>query len=395
MHLLLIIISCLSIGSVAYHLDTSSSNNEDWHLIKLAIISRHADRSPFTTFPNDPYPFTDKNEWPDGPDQLTLKGKKRMLSAGRWIRSRYSNFLSENPIEVYARSSPADRCINSVSLLLAGAYPPVGRFVVDEQLNWQPVPVHSGEEGKESMLNTPSRMPDCPAIRVAKQLQNNAQDVRAFELISTDVMSKLEKLSGKKISHLADVDRVYDSLSAAQNEGKLMPDWADSDLMNSIKRLDDKIFCVNSSTSFINRLEIGLFLTELKRIFITNTDPHKVFVYSTHDTRMASLLRVLKGFDGKKPNPGATDLFELRQSNSTNEQRIYTYHISDTYSNETIPLIPGGCVAPDHCALTSFFDGINDFIVDDEEHAKLCHSPPDTCQYTGCFSGDWDGIRDS
>lgn len=51
-----------------------------------------------------------------------------MYSLGKYIRKRYENFLGSSPKEVQIRSSGADRCLESVALLMAGMYRPEGRY---------------------------------------------------------------------------------------------------------------------------------------------------------------------------------------------------------------------------------------------------------------------------
>ncbi|RWS23427.1 lysosomal acid phosphatase-like protein 3 [Leptotrombidium deliense] len=104
-------------------------------------IHRHADRTPLQLYPNDP--FKNITFWPQGFGQLSNNGKARMFNLGVHLRNEYKSFLANNPIEVYARSSQADRCINSVQLLLAGLYPPKNEFIWNAHFNWQPIAVYS------------------------------------------------------------------------------------------------------------------------------------------------------------------------------------------------------------------------------------------------------------
>ncbi len=88
--------------------------NHDISTLKfLQIVQRHGDRTSLDFVPNDP--FKDISYWREGIGQLTTKGKYRMYKLGQNIRKEY---------EVYARSSISSQCIESVSCLLSGAYPP-------------------------------------------------------------------------------------------------------------------------------------------------------------------------------------------------------------------------------------------------------------------------------
>lgn len=66
-----------------------------------------------------------------------------MYKVGQFLRNRYSNFLSDNVHEVYVRSSGKERCLESVELLVNGAYKPTGRWIWNKDVNFQPVPIQS------------------------------------------------------------------------------------------------------------------------------------------------------------------------------------------------------------------------------------------------------------
>lgn len=72
-------------------------------------------------------------------------GKQRMFAVGRYLSSRYYPFLGTSPREVYVRSSGSDRCLESVSQVLAGLYPPTGRWKWNNDLGsaWQPFPIQT------------------------------------------------------------------------------------------------------------------------------------------------------------------------------------------------------------------------------------------------------------
>lgn len=375
---------CLFLPIVRHEHNAVSSPHH--RLSKLVVLFRHGDRSPYMTFPTNPHPFDNETEWPDGPDQLTIRGKQRMLDLGQFIRDRYHDFLPENPIAVYARSSPADRCLNSASLVLAGAFPPSGRLKIHPDLNWLPIPVHTEKDGSETMLNTPSRSP-CPALKRAKELQRSASDVQRFEEENSEFFKILSDFSGMVVKTLSDVDRVYDSLLTAKEEGKSMPDWATDDLMSRIKSVDDKLYCVASSSKLIQKLETGLFFDEIKRRFTDTSSRQKVFLYSTHDSRMSSFLRLVNGYDGGHPPYGASLFFEVHEPRDSDagDPLIKIFYLSDTWSHKVTQLQPKGCPAEGECSLKQFLEGLSDVMIREEDYASECATLPASRELTHCF----------
>ena len=125
--------------------------NHDISTLKLLqIVHRHGERAPILFTPNDP--FKDEKSWPAGIGQLTTRGKYHMHKVGQFIREEYNNYLGDkySPREVYARSSLTDRCVESVSCLLSGAYPPKQKVWQwnngsDAELGqlWQPFPIQT------------------------------------------------------------------------------------------------------------------------------------------------------------------------------------------------------------------------------------------------------------
>lgn len=85
-----------------------------------------------------------------------------MYSVGRYMRRRYENFLGKSPKEVLIRSSGSDRCLQSTTLVLAGLYPPQGRWKWNEDLGtlWQPFPIQTVPHPHDPMLNPDSICPN-------------------------------------------------------------------------------------------------------------------------------------------------------------------------------------------------------------------------------------------
>lgn len=115
---------------------------EDPLQLKLvAIVHRHGDRAPLNFLPGDPY--SDDIFWPDGKSQLLASGKDRLYQLGESLRLYYDNFLTNNPREVRARSSDADRCIESAEMLFHGLYKAKGRWIYNSKTDYLPIPIHT------------------------------------------------------------------------------------------------------------------------------------------------------------------------------------------------------------------------------------------------------------
>ena len=70
-----------------------------------------------------------------------------MYDVGRYLRRQYGNFLSEDVHEVYTRSSGKERCLESIQLLVNGAYKPTedSIWAWNRSELWIPVPIQSVE----------------------------------------------------------------------------------------------------------------------------------------------------------------------------------------------------------------------------------------------------------
>lgn len=68
-----------------------------------------------------------------------------MFSLGQYLHQRYSKILNEkySPNEIYVQSTDFDRTIMSAQAILAGLYPPKNEQIWNENIMWQPIPVHS------------------------------------------------------------------------------------------------------------------------------------------------------------------------------------------------------------------------------------------------------------
>lgn len=94
-------------------------------------------------YPTDPY--RDGSRFPQGFGRLTTSGKQRMYDVGRWLRREYDAFLGDDVHEVYARSTGRERCLESVELLVNGAFKPAPDSVWtwNQSELWLPAPIQT------------------------------------------------------------------------------------------------------------------------------------------------------------------------------------------------------------------------------------------------------------
>ena len=320
----------------------------DTTLQKLAILHRHGDRSPISTYTNDPY--GNESYWPDGWGQLTMTGKRRLYSLGKFIRRRYSTFLTDDPGVVKVRSSAANRCLNSVQSLLAGAYPPSGKFVISAELTWQPFPVKTLPRVNDGMLNPGSY---CPAASAEKDRINQTPEYLEYLEQHRTLLDYLSLNTGDNIKDIISAEYLRDVLFIEREAGLPLPAWATDKVMNQLKDISDHSFYFAGMTHKMQRLRTGVFFKDLVEKFsahaegresaakfvskginarvITNTKDDqkhkpdkkkdeddsgpekKLFLYSSHDTMVSVLLQAMHQFNMLAPPYAATLFFELHK----------------------------------------------------------------------------------
>ncbi|CAG2108643.1 unnamed protein product [Medioppia subpectinata] len=274
----------------------------------LQIVHRHGDRAP-TGFPlNDP--FKDPKYWVEGIGELTTAGKYRMYKLGQFVRQEYSNYLGDkySPREVYARSSVTGRCIESLSAVLAGAYPPKQKDwqwgnETDAQLGrvWQPFPIETFMPHENDLV-----LSDAKSCRVADkewhQIYDNNTEIKAFEAKNKEFYEKLSKTMGEVID-IHKADAYHDILNIEMNHNYFWSKtWSKDEEKDVVKQLYDShilTFKHNWMSPAIQRFRAGGLVKELNINFdrvLKNTNNKKVYVYSTHDTLNLQYLGIVYYF---------------------------------------------------------------------------------------------------
>lgn len=75
---------------------------------------------------------------------------------GKVFREEYKTFIPKYSAQaVRVNSSDMDRAHMSAAALLAGMFPPEGNQIWNDQLIWQPIPIHSVPNTQDKVLFLP------------------------------------------------------------------------------------------------------------------------------------------------------------------------------------------------------------------------------------------------
>lgn len=174
-------------------------------------------------YPNDPY--QDSSEWSTEWNQLTNAGKQNLYQLGIWLRKRY-DFLSLKYKfdEIYITSSDTARTIESAEICLAGLYPPISNDIWNEELLWQPIPVHTVPAKKDSLTIGPMVF-HCPNFNSLYNIETSINDEIQQNLVKhKSFFDYLSEHSGSpvnttfgSVNHIA---KIRDSLLAENLSNK-------------------------------------------------------------------------------------------------------------------------------------------------------------------------------
>jgi hypothetical protein len=117
-------------------------------------LFRHGARTPVLSYPTDRYNETTWAKY-GGFGQLTQFGMKQHYEFGNFLRDRYSQFL--NPLysryRVNVTSTDYDRTLMSAYSLLTGLFKPQDFQKWNDEIDWQPIPVHTTPMSQDKVKN--------------------------------------------------------------------------------------------------------------------------------------------------------------------------------------------------------------------------------------------------
>ncbi|XP_035274380.1 lysosomal acid phosphatase isoform X3 [Anguilla anguilla] len=287
----------------------------------VTLLYRHGDRSPVKAYPTDPY---QESAWPQGFGQLSQDGMRQHFELGQALRQRYNGFLNESydRHQIVVRSTDYDRTLMSAEANLAGMYPPNGSQIVNPDLKWQPIPVHTVPQEEDRLLSFP--LPNCPRFNI---LLNETMQTEAYRNVTTyykDFIEMLRNKTGLKDASVETVWSVHDTLFCEAMHHMQPPPWVTKDVMEKLKILKD--FSFQIMFGVYKRVEksrlqggvlLGHILKNMTESAVSGSKKLlKMMMYSAHDTTLVALQSALNVFNGKQPPYASCHIFELLQEDN-------------------------------------------------------------------------------
>ncbi|CAG9807128.1 unnamed protein product [Chironomus riparius] len=350
-------------------------------LIAASVIFRHGDRTPVEPYPTDPY--KDPKFWPVGFGQLTNTGKQQHFELGKWLRQRYNSLVSDkyNPDEMIVRSTDMDRTLMSALSDLSGFYPPKGVDVWNEEIAWQPIPVHTVPEKLDDLL---AAKKSCPVYDYELKKLYKSAEFKAYDKKYKPLYKYLTENSGKKVDSLQSVQNIFSCLHIEEIYNFTLPEWTKAVYPKKMFEISGLSFAVKTYTTQLARLKTGPLLKEILHHYKNKTDSltpknetkRNLWIYSAHDTTVANMLNTLgvfKAIGYHNPPYASSVLIELIQLQDN-------YYVQVYYKNSTEPILldlPGCGTA---CPLNRMFEVYKDVLPvnwDEECTLSLLQMPLD------------------
>lgn len=140
-------------------------------------------------------------------------GKRQLFLSGQYFRRRYDNLIGGkySPGKMYIVSTDFDRAIMSAQSSLAGMFPPTtAEEIWNEDIKWQPIPVHTIPQESDNLLHG-SR--PCPKFGpLVKHLRDNDPEVREIYKKYGHLFAYWGKMKGMKIETIEEVNFLYKKL---------------------------------------------------------------------------------------------------------------------------------------------------------------------------------------
>lgn len=322
------------------------------------VIFRHGDRTPdqISLYPSNPF-YNESNYRPYGYGQLINKGKRREYHIGTALRKRYNRFLGNvwdiDLLDV--RSTDYNRTKMSAQLMLAGLFPPTSINIWDSSLaDWQPIPYNYEKVNQDKEL-TP--FIGCTRfLSLYNELLATPEISSYLNLNYNKTLNILADKTGIKMSYL-EAFYLYFGFLIQEQLNLPLEEWTKEVYPEPLKALSVDFYYLQTNTTELRKIISGYLLKKIitdtqKKIDATlNPSNKKLFVYSAHETNVATILLALEAFKiADIPPYGSYVLFEVHQVDGIYGLKLFYENYST--SEPKLLKIPG----------CSYFCPFNEFI---------------------------------
>lgn len=256
-------------------------------------------------------------------------GKQQHFALGQFLRRRYQSLLGNNGYShdlIYVQSSDVDRTLMSAMANLAGLFPPTRPQIWNENLLWEPIPVHSIPASLDYTLY--GKRP-CARYDFAMKKLKETDEFRALYKRLKPLFELLSKETGKKMCSIADVEYLYNTFYIEELKNLTwvtrfqsdsircitrthfyrLPDWTHSVYPANMQWVASLSFQISTYTPVLARLKAGFLLLEIlkrsqEKSHQSKDVPQNMWIYSAHDTTIANVLNTLGLFEvSQRPAP--------------------------------------------------------------------------------------------
>lgn len=261
-----------------------------------------------------------------------------------------------------------DRTLMSAEANLAGLYPPKGGQIWDQNVQWQPIPVHTAPEIQDALL---AMKKPCPKYN--KLLKNllKSEYFRNISHQNHDLYAYLSKYSGDNVYDLETLNYLYSTFYIETLFNYTIPDWAKKVFPDKLKYWSALSFTTSCYTPELARLKTGPLFNEIVNYFYNRSssqpNSRRLYVFSGHDTTIANVLNTLGAFDVQNPPYASTIIFEQRYSGA-NSTFVNIYYKNST--NDLYKIVANACTFD--CDLDSFANLLKPILISLEDYDSEC-----------------------
>jgi len=279
-----------------------------------------------------------------------------------FLRERYNDFLGEayRPQYVRARSTDFDRTLMTNALVQAAVYPPKGDQVWNEDLLWQPVPIHTVNSEDDWLAQETL----CPVSKQGMKDALQTDDILELNEENKELYYKLQMYTGMNVTGIDDVADIHGTLLSEQSAGIELPEWTKEVFPHKTAPLAGRYFTLYTSTDTLTTLIAGPVLREMKQNIENKMYEKSMYqfqTYGTHDKIIAAILGSLKIFDPILPNFAAAVIVETHMIEENQYGVKFLYR--NTTSNMAYTLQLPGC--DEICPFKEFVDRVDMYIPKD------------------------------